>query len=42
MTALLVLAACGGSNDDAESAESSDGLSSGEPVSYTHLRAHET
>ena len=39
MTALLVLAACGGSNDDAESAESSDGLSSGEQAIADALTA---
>ena len=39
MTALLVLAACGGSNDEAESAENSDGLSSGEQAIADALTA---
>jgi len=39
LTALLVLAACGGSNDDTESAETSEGLSSGEQVIADALTA---
>lgn len=39
LTTCLVLAACGGSSDEAESAESSDGLSSGEQVIADALTA---
>jgi hypothetical protein len=39
LTTCLVLAACGGSSDEAESAESSDGLSSGEQVIADALAA---
>ena len=39
LTACLFLAACGGNNDEAETAESSDGLSSGEQIIADALTA---